>query len=82
MHMQLQMMQTALPCFLLLCWQRKLLNTPTWMCTHATADDADCASLLRCAALAAQATKYPHLDVSKVVEAVDRMADEVGVDWM
>ncbi|KAF5830758.1 hypothetical protein DUNSADRAFT_14078 [Dunaliella salina] len=35
------------------------------------------ASLLRCATLAAQATKYPDTDVNAVMEAVDKLAAEV-----
>lgn len=35
------------------------------------------ASLLRCATLAAQATKYPDIDVNAVMEAVDKLAEEV-----
>lgn len=37
------------------------------------------ASLLRCAALAAQATKYPDLQVASVFEEVDGIAAEVRV---
>jgi len=33
--------------------------------------------LLRCAALAAQATKYPDMDVEEVMEAVNKLAEEV-----
>jgi len=45
------------------------------------AGEAGGASLLRCAALAAQATKYPELNVSSVIAAVDEIAEEVGPTW-